>query len=321
MRSKFSGYWGRPLWWDTSPERKMDLRSTLIKSVFDAFQPEAVFVDHLPGGYEGELLPSLREYRGFTYFIFRGLLDHPERRRFAGEDGAQWASLFHRFLIASDQKIVDVTQEYDVHPSLQEKIQYVGFMCPEKCDIEQVRLANAIGVNQKWVVCSGGGGYRAEEYLEYCMTIAEQFPQVRFDVIFGPFSRKSAQPSKLWSNNLREWSCRPDLPKMHAACDVVISSGGYNTIVEAISGGARIIVDPKQINGNDEQRNNALRWGRHYPVSLSQSKNDLPMEIAQALDAGMRAKSSSIDMNGVANTVRLLFADLALSDKCMESDG
>jgi predicted glycosyltransferase len=313
VRPKFAGYLGRPLWWTTSTERKMELRTSLIRSVFDSFRPHAVLVDHLPGGYEGELLGCLERFRGLAYFVLRGLLDSPEKHRLSAASAAPWGHLYHRILVAADSKIVDVKAEYEVAPLIAQKLVEVGYIGPEPRNPLEARARHGVASGQQWVVCSGGAGYRAEDYLEYCTSVASAFPQVRFDVVFGPMSRRTAPAVANPTGNLRTWSHHRDLPNMHAACDVVVCSGGYNTLVEAISGGAQLIVDPKQIDGNDEQRNNATRWSRYYPLMLSHSQDNLREKIATALtNASLgRGVGKGIEMGGVENVRRIVTSDLA----------
>jgi predicted glycosyltransferase len=316
VRPKFADYLSRPLWWNTSFDRKMELRTSLLHSVFDAFRPHAVLVDHLPLGHQDELSMCMERFDGLAYFVLRGLLDSPEKGMLNDPLSTGWAHLFDRILIASDPKIVDVKAEYDVAPELHRKIREVGYIAPSPNDPLDVRKRHGVLDGQQWVVCSGGGGYRAEEYLEHCASLAAVFPQVRFDIVFGPMSRRRVCTHVGNTGNLRLWDQHADLPNMHAACDVVVCSGGYNTLVEAISGGAHVIVDPKQINGNDEQRNNAMRWAPFYPIVLSRSQEDLHEEIATALASAAlgRGVPLGIDLNGVDNVRCIVMADLALDD-------
>lgn len=312
VRPKFANHLGRPIWWNTSMEKKMGLRTSLLRALFEAFLPDAVLVDHLPLGYEGELLQCLESFNGLSYFVLRGLLDSPEKEMLNSTSSARWSHLFHRIIIAADQKIVDVRSEFEIAPSLKNKIVEVGYVSPKPSNAIETRQRHGIAPGQKWIVCSGGGGYRAEEYLEHCASLSSEFPSVQFDVVFGPISRKSPPSSPGNTSNLRLWGQNPDLPNMHASCDVVVCSGGYNTLIEAVSGGSHVIVDPKQINGNDEQQGNALRWSKHYPVMLSRSQNDLHDEIKRSLNnvSAARGVAHGIDIGGVENIKRIVISDL-----------
>jgi predicted glycosyltransferase len=78
----------------------------------------------------------------------------------------------------------------------------------------------------------------------------------------------TAQDSGRIPSNVKFLKSAMDLGELHASAAVVVSTGGYNSVLEAISGGARIIIHPSQGGNDDEQERFGQALSTYYPVRI-----------------------------------------------------
>jgi hypothetical protein len=83
-------------------------------------------------------------------------------------------------------------------------------------------------------------------------------------------------------------------------------------LVEAISGGARVIVNPIRTGNDDEQRVNALLFSPHYPVHLLREPADLESDLRSILEPvrSTRRPVSNLDFGGAARIRSTILGDL-----------
>lgn len=274
-----SKYWSRYPWLNIDKQEAKYLRNELLLSVISAFKPHAIIVDYLPFGRNNELEEILTTSNAKKYLILRGLIDTSDFDILYGEASYKLGKVFDSILVTADAKIVDVGKEYFFCETTASKIKYMGYIIPEPVPREAVRAKRGLSPDKTWVVCSGGGGMRAEEYLLHCLNVASLMPEFEFDIVFGPLSKLKKNFSNGLPANCRVHYHHLDLASLHSSCDLAITSGGYNSIMEAMSGGASIIVFPTQSGTDDEQMNNANRLALYYPIKLLSELNHLFHEI------------------------------------------
>ena len=276
------------------------------------FEPQAIFVDYLPFGKREELVPVLAATVARKYFILRGIVDASDQSLLCGQTALRLGEAYDRILITADPRIVNVVQECGYDRLTEAKVTYTGYVMPEAVDQQAVRSRHDVPNGCLWVVCSGGGGIYAERLLNRCIKVAAEFPEVIFDVVLGPFGDTSLFTGPR-SANCRFHVQLRDLPDLHAAADVVISAGGYNTLVEAASGGARLLVSPSRTGQDDEQQRQATLMASYYPVELIASLHDLEPMLRLALGkafVGPRPRFV-LEASGLQRIRELLLEDLA----------
>ncbi len=279
-----SSYWGRSAWLKIPKYDAKQMRNGILYSAIAHFDPDVIMVDYLPFGKYNELEELLRRSRSKKYLILRGLIDSSDREMFCGEASKKIAGAYDEILVTADERIVDVTKEYFEDTDLAEKIRYVGYVTAAETDRLEGRRLMGLSEGKPWVVCSGGGGMNAECVLSQCIGLAEEFPFVEFDIVFGPL----ASPLKAVSQGAIPRNCRihlqqQNLPEMHSSCDIVISSGGYNSVLEAAIGGARIIVYSCKNSMDDEPVENATRMSKFYPIKFIENQGQLAETLAQTI--------------------------------------
>ncbi|HMR29855.1 MAG TPA: glycosyltransferase [Geminicoccaceae bacterium] len=106
---------------------------------------------------------------------------------------------------------------------------------------------------------------------------------------------------------------RDDLPDLIAAAEVSVSQAGYNTVVEGLAGGARMVLVPFDAPGQDEQR---LRAGRLAELGLAEVPTGdrlAPATLAAAVDRAVakpRPDASSFRFDGAARSAESILAGL-----------
>ncbi len=107
------------------------------------------------------------------------------------------------------------------------------------------------------------------------------------------------------------------MPYLNASADLVISSGGYNTLLEALSGRANILSFPYRTDQRDEQYQHSVRLKKFVNLEVSTDLADLHGLFERALAAlgpGRRGdRRSELDIAGAANIERIVLADLGFA--------
>jgi predicted glycosyltransferase len=273
-------------------------------------------MDYLPAGKDYEMYSVLDRFVGLRYLILRGVLgDFAEvQRDILNPVGLHLIEKrYDRILVTADRQVVDVVGEYGMHREIADKVFYSGYVAEPMNEVlrRQVRKDRDIPDTAQWVVCSAGGGKEGEDLVEYCFAMAGKFPEVFFDIVVGPRSRSALATSKtvVSPNRVRLSRERLDLPLLHGACDVLICRGGYNSLVEAAVGCARIIVVP--IEGDYEQFTHATRLSSYVPISVIEDVRQLDTLLQNQLTAGIRETAAvSLDFTGAESATRLILEDL-----------
>lgn len=246
---------GQRPWVDLSPDEARAFRSRAILDAARLYRPDAFIVDYLPMGQRRELQSLLETLPCPRYLIHRGIADSSDSFALGGAATREIAEHYDRILVASDKRLGDVAVVDHYCPEARAVTRYVGFVTapPQPLDF----------CKDRHVVCSAGGGFQAEDMMLECLETARRNPSIPFHVVLGPRSRLKATEVDAPANcDVRQQ--RDDLPDLHRNAAVVVSAGGYNSILEAAFGGARIIVHPN--SSDDEQTRFAKLLSAHHPV-------------------------------------------------------
>jgi predicted glycosyltransferase len=305
-----SARWHRAPWLTLSLYEAVALRRGLLRDLLRAFAFDAILVDYLPFGLHRELEDLIAAFDGMKYFVLRGLIDAEDRAQFDAQFFPIVARHFDRIFVTTDRRIVDVATEYGLRNDVAAKLTYTGYVVPH-CRETELR-AGPPTVGEARVVCSGGSGFGAEPLLADCIEIAATFEDVRFDVVLGP--RTTAAESVGSNGRCAVWRERDDLPALHAAADVVVTTGGYNSMVEAMQGGARLVV--YAVPGpSDERWQHARRCSAWYPIHVVEDRAALMPSIRHALanvaTSSLRP-SCPLDARGAENIRDIVFNDLGV---------
>lgn len=315
--------WGRrPFAAMTLPEIH-GFRKKLLDSVVEAFRPDALVVDYLPLGVKEELAEIVERLPARKYLVLRGVLDQPfavRKEILGGRAGDLLKRCFDRILVACDPRVCDVGQEYGFPPSLAAKLSYVGYIVdPVGAErIEKAREERGLRPGDVWVVGSAGGGLLGEQVAEACLKLSRSLAEpFVFDVIAGPRSRVGAHwrsAEVIWEGRNRHMMEHQNLPLLHAAADIVVTPGGYNSVVEGMEGGAVLLCAPVQADPRDEQFTHTARLTRLYPLQVVRDLDRLGEEVVAAARGLVRRRGRDLlDFDGLAKTRDLIYQDLGIA--------
>ncbi|MFI7542416.1 hypothetical protein [Actinoplanes sp. NPDC049599] len=317
-----AGYWGRRPFLTLDVAEATRLRGHILAGVVRAFQPDVIFVDHLPLGAHDELAGIIARTPCRKYLVTRGVLNGTEDLRrliLGGRAGEYLHTHYHRVLVACDRKVVDFTRQYNIAPGVRRKTVHTGYVTerlpPEA--IKQTRDDRGLAAGDTWVVASAGGGQLGEELVERCRTLARARRDVTFDVVLGPRSRLPwADPhrSVLTEGNLRLHRETREMPYLHASADLVVTSGGYNSLLETLQGNARIVCFPKRPDHRDEQYRHTASLRRWVDITVSTDYAELPALVDEALAAPRTGaapdRRRELDFDGAAAIEQVVVDDL-----------
>jgi predicted glycosyltransferase len=272
-------------------------------------------MDHLPMGLQGEMYEFIEHKRSaICYFLLRGVLESAEvvNDLILTEKGRYLLEhRYDRIFVMCDRRVADVVQEHGLTPAMASKLTYAGYVSEPVSTEARLRARAERGIKptDKWVVCSGGGGHIAEELIRESCKLASQYTDVYFDIVLGPRSALPLPELNLPQRRVRVVKEDPLLPVLHAACDIVICPGGYNSLMESAVGNASIIVVP--IHNDWEQREHATRLAKFLPVTLVEDLSQLSTTLDQVLECPPAiARTQDLELSGVEHLKRAILEDL-----------
>jgi predicted glycosyltransferase len=322
-----SRYWGRRPFIDGAPHEVLRLRKEILEGVVRGFRPDAIFVDHLPLGAEDELATILEDVDCRKYLVTRGVLNETEdlRRLILGGRAHEFLTTqYDRIFVAGDPEVFDFAHQYNLAPGLREKTLHTGYVAQSISSdlIARSRADRGLADGDIWVVASAGGGQFGEQLIEACAGMAAGYPDVAFDIVMGPRSKLAwSDPHRqvVVRENVHLYKQTAHMPYLNAAADLVISTGGYNTLVEALQGRATMLCFPYRLSHRDEPYQHMMRLKEYVDIEVSTDLSDLPRLFGRAIDTlgAVRGadRRAELDMSGAVTIQRAVCADLGVTDE------
>jgi len=326
-------YWGRKPFIFLDQSEAVQLRKDILRGVVEAFKPDVIFVDHLPLGANDELADILQDARCMKYLVTRGVLNETEnlRQLVLGGRAHDYLKLYyHKILVASDPKVFNFLKQYNISPEIREKTVHTGYVIesvPQDM-IRKTREDRGLNPGDTWVVASAGSGQRGEQLIEGCLELARTHKDIIFDVVLGPKSSLAWPDRHLTSiarDNLRLHKEIYQMPYFHASADLVISTGGYNSLLETLQGNAKILCFPYRKDQRDEQYHHAARLKKFIDIEVSTELGELPGIFARAISS-IRSNEPSdrrreLDFDGAAVIEKIVLDDLESVDSAVSAGG
>ncbi|MFG1610299.1 glycosyltransferase [Actinoplanes sp. NPDC049265] len=318
-----SRYWGREPFLNLEFDEAARFRKAILAGIVDAFAPDAIFVDHLPLGLGEELADIVEGAPCLKYFVTRGVLNETENLRrliLGGPAGAALEKHYHRLLVAADPRVFDFARQYNVSAAIRQKTIHTGYVVEEvpRNVIERTRTERGLADGDVWVVASAGGGQLGEPLIEACVDLAGKRRDIAFDIVQGPRSKlawNGRNDAAGGNGNARLHRESQHMPWLHAAADVVVSSGGYNSLLESLQGTAKIVCIPNRKDRRDEQYRHAARLRQFVDIELSPHLAALPALMERAIGArGTPDRRAELDLAGTAVIERIVRRDLGLGE-------
>jgi len=248
-------------------ERVLELRSNIVLDAVQGFEPHIFLVDHSPIGMKGELLPTLewlqnRSKNTVRLIGLRDIIDAPEVVTEVWEKQGIYnilEKMYDHILIYGTKTVFDPVEAYKFTAILQQKSTFCNYICERQSEKKDSSSLKGEPKKRPLVIVSTGGGDGAGEtvignYLEMLKTFETE---INFDsiIVTGPFMNK-----KLYSEYL---NASKDLPvtlkkyvssmqALYRHSDLVVSTGGYNTITDLLCSAKRALVIPRVMHRKEQ---------------------------------------------------------------------
>jgi predicted glycosyltransferase len=257
------------------------VRSALALTTVQAFDPHLVVVDHAPGGLFRELAPSLewlaaRSPRPQFALLMRDITFSPEQTRDIWRSEGAYPyldGLYDAILVYGEQEIFDPIAAYAMSDQAAARTRFCGFLAPQSPRRNETEVHEELGVgNRKLIAVSAGGGADGGPMLRAFLSGLKDRddPAMLAYVVEGPLlpdeERRAVRELAAQQPNVTLVPFDADYAAVVRAADVVVSMGGYNSVVEAVSFGKRPVVVPR-LPGALEQK---LRAAGFAALGLAQ---------------------------------------------------
>ena len=315
MIEERANYWNQHAFIDIDIPEVYKWRKADMEMLFSLYKPNAFFIDYYVTGKREELLDIIKKHYRTTYFYYinRGII------------GCEWSiktqvltknncmvleKYFKRIFLTNDESVFDFTSVYDLSDEIKSKCINVGYVSNKISDDEKNKTRYLRKIDNKvWIVCTAGGGKLGETFIEDMIKIASVFPEAEFDIVSGP--RNSIELPIQDSSNCKYHKCINNLPSFIAAADICITTGGYNTITEALSNETYIMIKPSQLEKEDEQFFHASLLSRKLGSDLLiKDENDLKHKIREFIKRRSAPDYSKLNMRGLQTIKRTVLKDL-----------
>lgn len=271
-------------------------RRDLLLAAFESTVPSAVLFETFPFGRRAlrfELVPLLERIestrpRPLVAASVREILQiqqKPEREREMMAWAQRW---FDAILVHGDPRFARFESTFPLAAELRPLIHYTGFVLAHGAP-PPARSAP----ERREVVVSAGGGAVGIELLAVALAAQKlsRFGHLTWRVLAGPNIPDAGMQRLLreaGANAIVE-RARVDFPGLLRQALVSVSQGGYNTVLDVVTSGARPVVVPFTGNGETEQR---ARGERLRDFGLAEVVDDRTLSeavLAEAIDtAGAR---------------------------------
>ncbi|MGH8003436.1 MAG: glycosyltransferase family protein, partial [Limisphaerales bacterium] len=213
---------------------------------------------HAPIGMKGEIKKTLQELKTQSdspslVLGLRDILDEPEKVCAAWEMEGVYPVLdevYDRIFIYGTPAFFDPISAYRFGQKAKRKTSFTGFISDGDLTAFPMEGKKNIPNPKKVLLTIGGGEDGAEivsAYLEMLSKYECRLP-IESSIILGPFmpeSRKRAFEEKAKGLTVRFEEFLPELLAQLQEADLVVSMGGYNTVVEILSSAKRALIIPR----------------------------------------------------------------------------
>ncbi len=262
---------------DLEFDQILRLRSNLIQSSIQDFDPDLILVDKKPFGVGDELVNALTElqsqgHRAKLVLLLRDILDTPESTMRVWKKNHYHEAIqtfYDQVLVVGSPEIFDLRKEYEFPNAIHDKVRFCGYIAREAGRKSREQMREQIGlVDEQLVLVTTGGGEDGYQLLRcYLQGLKLQKPATATKtlVICGPEMVESQRNHitamvKECPGALMQ-SFTDDMMACMDAADLVISMGGYNTVCELLTLQKRAIVVPR-VNPVREQQIRAERMAK-----------------------------------------------------------
>lgn len=310
---------GRPV-----DERWREERRAKLLGAWKAARPHALVVELYPFGRRQmrfELEPLLDAVRSETHRpivvcsvrdILGGGQKNPARQE---EMLAAFERYFDELLVHSDPALVPFERTFLQVARLGSRLHYTGYVVDEP--VQNMGRGASFQDGEREILVSAGGGMVGHRLLDAAIRArplsahAERTWRILAGVNMEPaqFGRLVQLAGQSGQGRVIVEPTRSDFADLLANCQVSVSQGGYNTVMEIVRLGARAVVVPFSGGNETEQELRATLLAERGLIQKLDEAELNPSALAQAVDraAGRpRPSAGSVDLNGARRSAEFI---------------
>jgi len=286
-----------------------DRRRDALLAVYRETRPDLVLIETFPFGrwpFRFELLPLLQEARGDARILcsLRDVLvpkTKPSRLKAIVEIIETY---FDAILVHGDPGFVRLDETFAPAPRIAAKLHYTGYVADP---VE----APQDGAGAGEVIVSAGGGGTGGPMMRAALAARALtgLADAPWRFLIGPNMPRQDAAALEGDAGIIVEPVRADFPALLARAAVSVSQGGYNTIMDILTAGARSVVVPFSAHGQSEQLHRARLLAAQGGITLVEEDGLTPATLAAAIDraaAGPRARPDGIDLSGARRSAELI---------------
>lgn len=291
---------------------KAKRRDRLIQ-VFETVKPDVLIIEAFPFGRRQmrfELLPLLMHARATARppLIASSVRDILQENRKAGRAEETLGTLrnfFDLVLVHGDPHFARLAETFPQADEIADRIVYTGLVAGEA----------AASPDRFDVVVSAGGGVVGRKLIDAALAAAPgllgRWP--RWCVLTGPnfpAAERATLQAGLPAGVVLE-TFRADFPGLLANARLSVSQAGYNTVCDILRAGCPAVLIPFAEGGETEQSDRARRLASLRLAAVLEEDRLTPENLAAAMGAAPEPRGLTLDLDGAAETARILRQRLA----------
>lgn len=298
-------------------ENIFELRQNLIFEALRTFQPHLLLVDHSPLGMKGEIKKTLLELKNQSHppsivLGLRDILDEPEKVCTVWESEGIYPVLdetYDRIFIYGSSEFFDPTSAYRFGEKAKSKTCFTGFISDGNPVSGPTRVKKRRFAKQKILLTIGGGEDGMEIVYNYLLMLKEFGDEIKTTttIVLGPFMQekwKRMLNTEAVGLAVRFEEFLPELANHFEQADLVISMGGYNTVVEILSSARKALIIPR-VFPRKEQLLRAQRLSKLGLVNYISPMDLSPASLFEAVRSMINDPTSNLIQSRQGNLLQL----------------
>ena len=302
-------------------------RAAKLSAILERERPDVFVVELYPFGrkaFEFELLPVLEAVRNGSFgrpavlcSLRDILVEKKDPEKYQARVIRRLNSLFDGLLVHSDPALFPLEETFSKSGEIIVPVAYTGFVTerPSPGGRERVRSELGLGLSDKLVVASAGGGKVGSELL---FAAIRTYPlltpgtALRLEIFTGPFLDEGAFERLVAEASAHETifvsRFSGNFLDILAAADVSLSLAGYNTTMNVLASGVPALVLP--FAQNQEQHMRAAKLSGMGALGILAPEDLDPSRLAyltgRLLREGRRISPEAFRLEGAAEAARLI---------------
>ncbi|MCR9125729.1 MAG: hypothetical protein NXH82_06340 [Rhodobacteraceae bacterium] len=230
------------------------LRSGLIQSAIQQYDPDLLIVDKEPTGFRGELIPALDQLldSGRTKLVLglRDVLDAPDVLAAEWErKGAIEAveTFYDEIWVYGLKSVYDPTAGLDLSDAARMRMHWTGYL-------RRVAEEPGTAPDKPYVLITPGGGGDGQSMVNLVLAAYERDPTLRPDakLVYGPFLSGEKRGDferrvAALGGRVSAIGFESEIETLFANASGVICMGGYNTFCEVLSFDKPAVIVPRTV--------------------------------------------------------------------------